>query len=137
MKPNRMKSFFLIVLLIAVTGAAMAYSSGKAKTLFSSWTSPKPHPTAFQSGIVHIGGNLIQNKILQGSDGTVNLSLTIKADDVMEHVAAEARHVDMVIVLENAFKFKIREEKEIRDIVTLGDIHNFVINKIREVERKS
>ena len=35
--------------------------------------------------------------------------------------------VDMVIVLENAFKFKITEEKEIRDIRTLGDIHNFVI----------
>lgn len=43
--------------------------------------------------------------------------------------------VDMVIVLENAFKFKIREEKEIRDIRTLGDIHNFVIDKIRESER--
>ena len=43
--------------------------------------------------------------------------------------------VDMVIVLENAFKFKIREEKEIRDIRTLGDIHSFVINKIREIER--
>ncbi len=42
--------------------------------------------------------------------------------------------VDMVIVLENAFKFKIREEKEIRDIRTLGDIHSFVINKIREIE---
>jgi len=45
--------------------------------------------------------------------------------------------VDMVIVLENAFKFKIREEKEIRDIRTLGDIHKFVINKIRESERIS
>jgi acyl carrier protein len=43
--------------------------------------------------------------------------------------------VDMVIVLENAFKFKIREEKEIREIRTLGDIHNFVINKIRDIER--
>ena len=45
--------------------------------------------------------------------------------------------VDMVIVLENAFKFKIKEEKAIRDIRTLGDIHHFVINKIREVEGKS
>ena len=37
--------------------------------------------------------------------------------------------VDMVIVLENAFKFKITEEKEIRGIRTLGDIHDFVIRK--------
>ena len=45
--------------------------------------------------------------------------------------------VDMVIVLENAFKFKIREEKEIRDIRTLGDIHDFVMKKLHEVERAS
>lgn len=37
--------------------------------------------------------------------------------------------VDMVIVLEAAFKFKIREETAIREIRTLGDIHNFVIGK--------
>jgi acyl carrier protein len=42
--------------------------------------------------------------------------------------------VDMVIVLERAFNFKIREEEAIREIVTLGDIHNFVINKTREVQ---
>ncbi len=41
--------------------------------------------------------------------------------------------VDMVIVLENAFKFKITEEKEIRGIRTLGDIHNFVIKKRDEI----
>jgi acyl carrier protein len=43
--------------------------------------------------------------------------------------------VDMVIVLENAFKFKITEEKEIREIRTLGDIHNFVIKKSNEIRK--
>jgi acyl carrier protein len=37
--------------------------------------------------------------------------------------------VDMVIVLEQAFNFKIREEEEVRNIRTLGDIHKFVIRK--------
>jgi acyl carrier protein len=37
--------------------------------------------------------------------------------------------VDMVIVLENAFGFKIREEQAVREIRTLGDIHRFVIEK--------
>jgi acyl carrier protein len=37
--------------------------------------------------------------------------------------------VDMVVVLENAFKFKIREEESIREIRSLGDIHGFVIKK--------
>ena len=37
--------------------------------------------------------------------------------------------VDMVIVLEGAFKFKIREEEAVRAIRTLGDIHRFVLQK--------
>ncbi|MEA3466096.1 MAG: phosphopantetheine-binding protein [Thermodesulfobacteriota bacterium] len=38
--------------------------------------------------------------------------------------------VDMVIVLEGAFNFKIREEAEIKKIRTLGDIHSFVLRKL-------
>jgi acyl carrier protein len=45
--------------------------------------------------------------------------------------------VDMVIVLESAFKFKIREEEAIRSIRTLGDIHAFVIGKKRELEKQA
>jgi acyl carrier protein len=38
--------------------------------------------------------------------------------------------VDMVIVLEGAFSFKIREEEAVRNIRTLGDIHRFVLEKV-------
>ena len=41
--------------------------------------------------------------------------------------------VDLVVVLENAFNFKIREEEPIRKIQTLGDIHRFVISKKNEI----
>jgi acyl carrier protein len=41
--------------------------------------------------------------------------------------------VDLVVVLEQAFKFKIREEQSIRKIRTLGDIHRFVISKKAEI----
>lgn len=40
--------------------------------------------------------------------------------------------VDMVIVLEAAFNFKIREEEAVRAIRTLGDIHRFVLEKVAE-----
>lgn len=40
--------------------------------------------------------------------------------------------VDMVIVLEGAFDFKIREEEAVRAIRTLGDIHRFVLTKVAE-----
>ena len=41
--------------------------------------------------------------------------------------------VDMVVLLQNVFHIKIREEKAIRDIRTLGDLHQFVIRKSREL----
>lgn len=37
--------------------------------------------------------------------------------------------VDMVIVLEQTFTFKIRDEEEVRQIRTLGDIHRFILLK--------
>ncbi|MBE0500943.1 MAG: acyl carrier protein [Desulfuromonadales bacterium] len=40
--------------------------------------------------------------------------------------------VDMVIVLEGAFDFKIREEEAVRNIRTLGDIHRFVLEKVTQ-----
>lgn len=40
--------------------------------------------------------------------------------------------VDMVIVLEGAFNFKIRNEESVRAIRTLGDIHRFVLEKVGE-----
>lgn len=40
--------------------------------------------------------------------------------------------VDMVIVLEGAFNFKIREEEAIRAIRTMADIHRFVLAKIEQ-----
>lgn len=42
--------------------------------------------------------------------------------------------VDMVIVLERAFQFKIREDEGIQKIRTLGDIHRFVIEKKRQLQ---
>jgi len=42
--------------------------------------------------------------------------------------------VDMVIVLEKAFGFKMGEEEAIKAIRRLGDIHAFVINKKRQMQ---
>jgi acyl carrier protein len=42
--------------------------------------------------------------------------------------------VDLVVLLETAFGMKIREEEAIRKIRTLGDIHDFVIGKKRQME---
>ena len=42
--------------------------------------------------------------------------------------------VDMVVMLETLFKFKIRDEESVRTIRTLGDIHTFIINTKNSLE---
>ena len=64
MKKNRLKQLVLIVVLIAITSAAMAYTSGKANRLFANWASATPRLVPDNSDVVRISGNLIQNKIL-------------------------------------------------------------------------
>ena len=40
--------------------------------------------------------------------------------------------VDMVIVLEQTFKIKVRDEKAVRKIRTLEDLYQFVIDKKKQ-----
>lgn len=42
--------------------------------------------------------------------------------------------VDMVVVLEQEFKFKIKKDEAFRSIRTLGDLHSFVLEKKKEAE---
>jgi len=41
--------------------------------------------------------------------------------------------VDLVVVLEGAFEFKIRDEAGLKEIRTIGDIHAFVIAMMRRL----
>ena len=65
MKLNRLKSFILIIGLIAATGAAMAYTAGARKTWFSDWITPASHNPVIEIGPVTLNCRLVQNKILQ------------------------------------------------------------------------
>ena len=42
--------------------------------------------------------------------------------------------VDLVVVMQNAFGVKLRDEPKVRQIETLGDLHNLVMEKKRELE---
>jgi Ca-activated chloride channel family protein len=97
-----MKPFVLIVGLIAVTGAAMAYSSGIGKRPSPDLVTGPPEPDPAQQGIVKISGHLVQDKILQGSNGIVNLSLTLQADRMRDPEGGPLNNVDMVIVLDRS-----------------------------------
>ena len=44
--------------------------------------------------------------------------------------------VDLVVVLQEAFGVKFRNDPNIRQINTLGDLHNLVLKKKKQLEEK-
>ncbi len=118
MKPTRLKSFLFIMGLIAVTGAAMAYSTGAGKTWLSSVFRPATDPPQVTSALVSLGGQLVQNKVLQGSSGYVNLSLTLAAADVLDSDTTAQRNVDMVIVMDRSGSMKGQKLADARQAVS-------------------
>ncbi len=119
MKFNRLKSFILIVGLIAATGAAMAYTAGAHKTWFSDWITATTHSPATETGPVRLTARLVQDKILQGSDGRVNLAMTLQASDSHEASVPGSRNVDMVIVLDRSGSMQGRKIEDARQAVQM------------------
>jgi len=100
MQRPRLKSVMLILALIIVTGAAMAYS-GRGKP---GEPPPPPAPPLVSSGngILALSGNLVQTHVLKGSPGRVSLELTLTAGRVLEEAAGVQRGVDFVVVLDRS-----------------------------------
>ena len=117
MKRTRLKNFLLIAILIAATGVAMAYSSDTIRVLRSNWIpGPSRHPGG-DGTILKVSGHLIQKKVLQGSDGTVGLNLTLQAAELPATDDGNARNVDMVIVLDRSGSMKGRKIEDARRAV--------------------
>jgi Ca-activated chloride channel family protein len=93
---NYRKSLLLVGCLIAFTCVAIGYAK-KHQT-----GSTPVHPVEAKTGILTLSGHLTQSKVLVGGDPNVALSLTIKADDVLNFDRAGANHVDLVIVLDRS-----------------------------------
>ena len=118
MKPTRLKSFVLIIVLIAATGAAMAYSADAGKSWLSVlMTRSGVYTPPIGSGPVTLNGRLVQHKVLQGSDGSVHLALTLQADERFDSQSSEARNVDMVIVLDRSGSMKGHKINDARQAV--------------------
>ena len=117
MKPKQLKKLFLIALLIAVTGVAMAYSS-KIPGIFSQNppVAASSHRTV-SDGIVSVSGHLIQDKVLLGSAGTISMNLIIQADQTGATSIGQSRGVDLVIVLDRSGSMKGRKIDDARQAV--------------------
>ena len=117
MKRKSLKKFLLIAVLIVATGAAMAYSSNSSGVFSSNRNSGPTQNHVTTNGILSISGHLIQDKVLQGSDGTIGLNLTLQAEETRATNSSEARDVDMVIVLDRSGSMKGRKINDARQAV--------------------
>ena len=105
MKRKYLKPLFVVGCLIVITGAAMAYSSRGNPWMPNLITGPNPGNLDKKGG-VSLTGRLVQDKVLQGGDGTVDLSLSLHADDTLNPDKGIAQHADMVIVLDRSGSMK-------------------------------
>jgi acyl carrier protein len=85
---------------------------------------------------------MTDQEIIELIDTTLVNEFELNIDDMVPGAALKEDlgldsldRVDMVIVLEKAFNFKLSEEETIRAIRTLGDIHSFVIRKNRKCNK--
>ena len=106
MKRKQLKHFFLLAILIAATGAAMAYSSKTSNGFFLTRDSGSSPNSLWPDKIISVSGHLIQDKVLLGSSGTVGLNLTLQAEEATVPGNGEVRNVDMVIVLDRSGSMK-------------------------------
>ncbi len=101
MKSKQMKPIILIGCLIAITCIAMAGSKNFTQTMVQT-----PHAVSNRNGIVNLSGNLVQDKIVTGSDGQVSLALIMTADPIIDDNPSgnqdSVNNVDMVIVLDRS-----------------------------------
>ncbi|MGD8291345.1 MAG: VWA domain-containing protein [Desulfobacterales bacterium] len=117
MKQTRLKNFLMIFVLMAATGIAMAYSSNSIGDLGSKWFTVPSRLLTQDNQWIEISGHLIQKKVLEDSDGTVGLNITLKAAELPAAAGSEVRNVDMVIVLDRSGSMKGRKIEDARRAV--------------------
>lgn len=112
MKHTNLKSILFVVLLIAGTCAALAWSNQQTPPADPV---PAPEPLIHQSGILTLGGQLVQNRILAGGDGRFSLALTLSAADTAAPTDSARQPVDMVIVLDRSGSMEGRKIHDARE----------------------
>ncbi len=97
MPTKNYKTLLVIVGLIALTCAAMAYSNRS-----ESATVPVQPVKTVKGEILSLSAKLTQDKILQNSDGNAALALTLSAADIPSDQGSVSPKVDMAIVLDRS-----------------------------------
>lgn len=97
MKPLN-KGFLTIVMLIGITTLALVYIEKKNQAV----ATVLPVPAMVQDELVVIDTKLIQDKVLQGSDGKVSVALTLTGANIETAIDVQEQPVDLVVVLDRS-----------------------------------
>ncbi len=90
------RSFVAVMALIILTGGALAYVSARDDR------SGGDASAAAKQGPVSMTVNLVQDKVLKGSDGRASVALTLAADDILRSDQPPPQHADLVVVLDRS-----------------------------------
>ena len=97
--PQKRNLIYLIV-LITISAAALVMAA-RGDVPHQAAPSP-PVKNGSHSGIMGLSANLIQQKVLQGSDGTVGMEWVLRTDEVLVDTKRRPQPVDMVVVLDRS-----------------------------------
>ena len=109
------KSLWRVLGLIVAVGAVLAYVAADDSVMAQLFAAkPAPHQQGTQ-GPVAVKADLVQAKVLSGSDGKVAVGLTLTAAEMPEPIQRPAQHTDLVIVLDRSGSMqgqKIRDAQQ-------------------------
>ncbi len=89
------KNFLAILLMIGITSAAMAYIGAQEVT---------PQKNTHNGGLQPLGldAKLVQDKVLQGSDGKISVALTLSGADLPKRLEHDIQPLDLAVVLDRS-----------------------------------
>lgn len=103
------KSLWRVLGLIVAVGAVLAYVAAD-NSVMAQLVSHKPVNT----GPVRAHADLVQEKILGGSDGKVSVALTLTAAEIEQLAHRPVQHTDLVIVLDRSGSMKGQKIRDAR-----------------------
>jgi Ca-activated chloride channel family protein len=109
---NTRKSLWGLLGLIMAVSAVLAYVAAD-NNVFAGLIRPTP----VSGGPVAVDVDLVQHKVLAGSDGQVAVSLTLTADQIEAPEDRPAQHADLVVVLDRSGSMSGKKLQDARQAV--------------------
>jgi Ca-activated chloride channel homolog len=96
------RSLWRVIGLIVAVGAVLAYVAADDSVMAQLFAANPAATPKVTQGPVTVQAELVQGKVLSGSDGKVAVALTLTAAEIPEPVHRPTQHTDLVLVLDRS-----------------------------------